>query len=193
MSLSLILAVTALNATVPHFGETLARIYGGAAPGNLANVEFERTDWTDDQKFEIESRPDRVIVRAAGGKGAAYAASRILRELGWRRFAPHRSWEILPKDPPRKLALNVTETPDFRMRSIWFGHGLWPEFRRGRDNGDHKAWNFYARTDGDLVRCGHVYQEFVRREKAFCTEHPECLALVNGERRGSKLCISNPL
>lgn len=167
----------------------LAKVYGGAPAGNLAAVRFEKADWADDQRYEIASSPTGVVVRAAGEKGAAYAAARILREVGYRRLAPHPSWEILPREPPKSISLNVAEAPSYLSRRIWHGH-KWPA---ERTNGHHAAWEFYRRLGGDSVNCGHAYERFVRHNKAFFAEHPECLALVGGERRGSKLCISNPL
>ena len=169
--------------------EGLGRVYGSAAPGNLANVRFEKADWPDAQRYAISSSPTGVIVRAADVKGASYAAARILHETGMRRFAPHPAWEVLPENPPRLIALNVDEAPDWRMRGCWSTR-QWPETRT---NGHHAAWRFMNRMGGDVIRCGHAYEDFVRREREFLEEHPECLALVNGERKGNKLCISNPL
>ena len=168
---------------------TLAKVYGGAPAGNLAAVRFEKADWADGQRYEIASSPAGVVVRAAGENGAAYAAARILREVGYRRLAPHPSWEILPADPPKSISLNVAEAPSYLSRRIWSGY-KWPEARK---NGHREAWEFYRRLGGDVVNCGHAYEHFVRREKAFFAEHPECLALVKGVRKGNKLCISNPL
>ena len=173
-----------------RFAEALARIYPDGAPtGNLASVSFERTDWPDDQRYEIASGPSGIVVRAAGGRGASYAAARILRETGYRRLAPHPSWEILPAAPPQSLSLNVAETPSYRSRRIWYPR-MWPE---ARTNGHNAAWQFYRRLGGDEIHCGHAYELFVHRNKAFFAEHPECLALVGGKRKGNKLCISNPL
>lgn len=187
----LILSVSVtLESVVPRFGALLPRIFPAGPTGNLARVVVERTDWADAQRYDIASSPERIVIRTASDKGAAYAAARILRELGYRRFAPHPSWEILPENPPQNLTLNVSETPDYRMRKIWYQYNLWPDFRK---NDDHEAWAFSARLGGDEIRCNHMYQTFVRREKEFFREHPECLALVDGERKGNKLCISNPL
>lgn len=167
----------------------LTRIFGGSPTGNLGNVVFETADWTDDQRYVIASEPTAVVVRAAAAKGFDYAAARILREVGYRRFAPHPSWEVLPSNPPHSIALNADETPSYRSRSIWHPR-LWPECQT---NGHHAAWAFHHRLGGDVVNCGHAYEQFVRRNKAFFAEHPECLALVGGKRTGDKLCISNPL
>jgi hypothetical protein len=169
--------------------DELARIFGGAPTGNLAHVVFETADWPDDQRYVIDGVSTAVVIRAAGAKGFDYAAARILREVGYRRFAPHPSWEIIPANPPHSISLNADETPSYRSRNIWHGR-FWPECRT---NGHHKAWAFHHRMGGDTIRCGHAYEGFVRRNRNFLAEHPECLALVKGERTGNKLCISNPL
>ena len=172
-----------------RLAEILARVYGRTPSGNLAVVRFEKADWVDDQRYEIASSPTGVVVRAAGEKGAAFAAARILREVGYRRLAPHPSWEILPREPPKSISLNVSESPSYRSRRIVHDY-KWPEARK---SGHHEAWAFYRRLGGDAVNCGHAYERFVRHNKAFFAKHPECLALVGGERKGNKLCISNPL
>ena len=172
-----------------RLNEFLDRAHVSAPTGNLAHVRFERAEWVDDQRYEIASGPRGVVVRASGARGANYAVARIMRELGYHRLAPHPSWEVLPTSPPQSLALNVDEAPAYRTRRIWTDF-KWPE---ARTSGHHEAWAFYRRLGGDDMRCGHAYGEFVRRSKAFFAEHPECLALVGGERKGTKLCISNPL
>ena len=183
--------------TEPKFAEAaerlsdiLGRIYSMTVPtGTVGNIRFEKTEWSDAQRYEIRTTGEAVTLRATSAKGASYAAADFLHSLGYRCFAPTAAWEILPADPPQAVSLERDETPVFRRRGIWPWYGVWPEFRRGRFAG---LWNFANRMGGELVEGGHSYGFFVRAEKAFFAEHPECLALVQGERKGDKLCISNP-
>lgn len=156
--------------------------------GGVGNIVFELADWRNRQEYEIVTRPDKICLRASDSQGFAFATADFLHELGFRRFAPHRSWEIRPSGLPDSIRIGRRESPDYRFRSIW--GWLDPEHRR---NGDHDAWNFANRMGGEQIRTGHSYERFVRIEKAFFREHQECLALVDGERKGNKLCISNPL
>ena len=125
----------------------LARIFGASPTGNLGNVVFETADWTDNQRYVIDSVPTAVVVRAAGAKGFDYAAARILREVGYRRFAPHPIWEVLPANPPHSIELAADETPSYRSRNIWHSY-FWPECRT---NGHHGAWAFHHRMGGDAI------------------------------------------
>ena len=185
------IAEPAFAPAASRLSDILGRIYGTTVPtGAVGNIRFEKTDWTDDQRYEIRTTGEDVTLRAAGAKGASYAAADFLLALGYRCFAPTAAWEILPANPPRTVTLERNETPAFRRRGIWPWYGVWPEFRTGRFA---DLWNFANRMGGERVEGGHSYGFFVRSEKAFFAEHPECLALVKGERKGDKLCISNPL
>ena len=168
--------------------EKLTLVYGATRPGNLAHIRFERTDWKNRQEYAIESSPTGIVLSASDAMGFSYAAADLLHELGYRRFAPHPSWEILPPKPPAGVRLRKRSRPDYRFRHIW---GWLAPDQRG--TGDHAEWNFANRMLGESIRTGHSYERFVRQNRAFFAEHPECLALVKGERKGSKLCISNPL
>jgi hypothetical protein len=42
-----------------------------------------------------------------------------------------------------------------------------------------------------VLHTGHAYGGIIRRNQEAFDQHPEYLALVNGERGGSKFCISN--
>lgn len=195
----LLLAAGCLEAVAAEDGDVAAEacawldaklmlVYGTVRPGNLANVRYEKTDWTDRQEYAIVSSATDVVLRASGPLGFSYAAADLLHELGYRRFAPHPSWEIVPTDPPRRVTVDRRTHPDYRGRVLFAW--LSPDQRR---RGQHDEWKFANRLCGETVDVGHSYERFVRREKAFFAEHPECLALVKGERKGDKLCISNPL
>lgn len=163
-------------------------IYGADRPKALSDIRFERADWRNRQEYAVDADDGGVVLRASDSMGFAYAAADLLHELGYRRFAPHPSWEIVPADPPRRLDVHRRERPHYRYRRIW--SWISPEQMRSPD---HDEWNFANRMVGEVIQTSHIYELFVRTEQRFFREHPECLALVDGERKGDKLCISNPL
>lgn len=167
----------------------LLRIYPGGVPEAIA-PRWEKVSLGDEQAYEIESTPTGTLIRAENETAAGYAGAHLLHALGYRRFAPLPLWEFIPTNPPASLSLKAASTPDWRMRTFWAGYGEWPEFRRLPH---WNEWIFANRLGGEELHTGHAYGAFVRARKEFFAKHPECLALVGGERKGSKLCISNPL
>ena len=167
----------------------LLRIYPGGVPEAIA-PRWEKAALGDEQAYEIVSTPTGTLIRAENETAAGYGGAHLLHALGYRRFAPHPLWEFVPTDPPKSLALKAKGSPDWRMRTFWAGYGQWPEFRKLPD---WSEWIFANLLGGEALNTGHAYGGFIRARKAFLAEHPECLALVKGERKGSKLCISNPL
>ncbi len=167
-------------------GKVLKRKIELKADGNIV---FEKAAFSDPQMYEIATSAKGIVFRAASPLGANYAGADLLRELGYRRFTPNPAWEVVPETPPKSIALNKRESPDYKMRSIWPGWNLWFDFRK-QDN--HKQWHYANRTGGLVIETGHSYDRFIRHNRKIFEAHPEYYALVKGKRNGSKLCISNP-
>ena len=187
----------AVAVKAPEFREaagTFAGLLGKVLKRNVpvgrnGNIVFEKKTFTDPQTYEIVSSAAGIVLRAGTPMAADLAGADLLRELGYRRFAPHPAWEVLPETPPESISLNRRESPDYKMRLIWPGWGLWPEYR---ELTDHKLWNYANRMGGLVIKTAHAYGGFVNRNKAEFDAHPEYYALVKGKRIGTKLCISNP-
>jgi hypothetical protein len=101
----------------------------------------------------------------------------LLHRLGYRYFFPTETWEIIPERPELAVALDVRETPSYYSRHIWWTTEDWQ--RRNRN------------LSGFSPSTGHVYGSIIRRNQEAFDSNPEFLALRNGERGGSKFCISN--
>ena len=169
--------------------EKLSRILGAeVVTGATGRIVFERADFADTQQYEITTSPTCAKLRASGALGFTAAAADFLHATGYRCFAPHAAWEILPKSAPATVTRGVRESPDYRTRAIvaW----LWPEFRK---DAFERTWRIANRIGGERVNTGHSYEAFIRENREFLKAHPECLALVGGARRGPKLCVSNAL
>jgi len=167
-------------------GKVLKRKVELKADGNIV---FEKKVFPDRQMYEIVTSSGGIVLRAGTPMAADFAGADLLRELGYRRFTPHPAWEVVPDTPPKSIALNKRESPDYLMRSIWPGGNLWPDFRK-LDH--HKQWHYANRTGGLVIETGHSYDRFIRHNRKVFAAHPEYYALVKGQRTGSKLCISNP-
>jgi len=129
-----------------------------------------------------------VCLLGATDTAVDYAVWDFLYRLGYRRYFPGERWEIIP--PARDLAieLDVVTRPDYFTRVIWYGYGLWDY-----NAAPYREWQRANRMPGSFrLSTGHAYDHFIRRNPQIFKEHPEYLGLWEGERKSSKLCISNP-
>lgn len=173
-----------------QFASLASRVLKTEVPlSDNGSIVFEKASFADSQMYEIITSEKGILIKAASPMAANFAGADLLREMGYRRFAPHPAWECLPDTPPETISVNKREAPDYLARSIWPGWGLWPEYRKLPD---HKTWRYANRLGGIDVRSGHVYGAFVAKNKKTLDAHPEYYALVKGNRTGDKLCISNP-
>lgn len=113
----------------------------------------------------------------------------LLFRLGYRQFFPGKTWEVVPESDRISVSLDVFERPDFVARRIWYNWGMnW-----GYNREPYREWCERNRMRrGVNVRSGHAYGAIVAANRSAFEEHPEYYALVDGERKGNKLCISNP-
>lgn len=160
------------------------------------------TDLAIAQSYIIYTHAKGVALIGATEIGVEYAAWDFLHRLGYRHFFPGPTWEVVPRlTGAVTLALDTYEQPDYLARNIWYGFGGNQEPKQ--------AWNFHNRTTfhgsradfrpgmsmrwkTTLISTLHVYGAIISQHRALFNEHPEYLALVKGERKGSKLCLSNP-
>lgn len=148
---------------------------------------FNVKDPGESQGYEIKSHPDGIYIIGATPQAAEYAVSNFLYRLGYRNFFPTERWQIIPEKKTLEFSGYIRETPDYFTRVIFPGYGLWNEF------GDStKKWLADNRGNGFQIFTGHVYESIIRNRKKDFTDHPEYAALVNGERKLLKFCVSNP-
>lgn len=112
----------------------------------------------------------------------------LLCRLGHRQFFPGETWEVVPRLDTVSIEVDVVEKPDYLSRMIWANYGSWDY-----NVEPNKLWQMRNRAPGAFaLKTGHAYDSFIHRNKSVFDQHPEYLGLVKGERRSSKLCISNP-
>ncbi|MBE6362863.1 MAG: DUF4838 domain-containing protein [Lentisphaerae bacterium] len=154
------------------------------------NIRFAKNAKLPPQGFTIVTAQNGINIAASNLDGAKFAVAFLARELGYRHYFPASEWEIIPEKLPEKIALNVTESPDYLNRSIWPGWGIWGDYRKATNFDE--MWKLFNFQGGITIKCGHVYGRFVMHRKKEFAAHPEYYALRKGKRDSTKLCISNP-
>jgi hypothetical protein len=126
-----------------------------------------------DGKLLLDIMPDAVNV-AGVGEGTLFAAYELLERLGVRWFMPGRLGTVVPST--KTVALDIgrsVQTPSFPARHFQMGY---PE------------WQRRLRCGGPMFPAAHGLPV----HPSLFAEHPEYFALVNGQRRASQVCVSNP-
>ncbi len=125
-----------------------------------------------------------------------HAVAHLLRELGFRYYAPSARWHIVPQLSTVKVDLNVTDAPDLSTRSIWYAYGN----PIGDLTANYRRWAQANRLSlANRTNNGHSYGHIINRNLEAFTAHPEYFALQPDGTRHSvkspaaaKFCFSNP-
>jgi hypothetical protein len=140
------------------------------------------------EDYLLQSHAEGLWAIGATELAVEHAVWDLLYRLGHRQFFPGETWEVVPHEPELLIAVDVHERPDYLARRIWYGFGPWDYAEE-----PYEAWNARNRcTSGIELRTGHAYDGIIDRNREAFEAHPEYLGLVDGERKSSKLCISNP-
>jgi len=143
---------------------------------------------TDRENYLLRSEKKRLVLIGNTPQAVEHAVWDVLHRLGYRQFFPGKTWEVVPRIASLSIAVEAVESPDYHARRIWFGFGPLKEREAAYDE-----WCRRNRAvSGITLRAAHAYDGILSRNKALVAEHPEYLALVGGERKPSKFCISNP-
>ncbi len=157
-------------------------------PELASDIVFEPDEMLRRDDYLLRSHPAGVYLLGATELAVEHAVWDFLYRLGHRQFFPGETWEVVPFVPSPVVALDTLEQPDFYQRNQGVGHGM-----LGPNRQRHRQWLARNRWVSPVsLRTSHVYQAIIRRNREAFDAHPEYLALVNGERRGNKFCISNP-
>lgn len=162
-------------------------------PKNLDETPFE-TDFGEGpferDHYLIRSTKTGLYLLGATPAAAEFAVWDLLHEFGYRYYFPSPRWEIIPERKNLRLSIDRYERPDYYNRGAPRG-----AMRRNLRPWSRTAWTQWRirnRTKSSFdLHTGHAYGSIIRRHRKEFEEHPEYLALVDGERGGSKFCISN--
>lgn len=179
--------ITGGKVTVSEKGGGILLGTAGDFPDIPLKPNFNLKDLGERQAYEIQTYDNGIYLIGAAPQAVEYAVADLLYKVGYRQYFPGRNWEIIPSWKEFRLAGHWRETPDYYYRRIWPGWGCWRDMREETDQ-----WQRSVRGIGAQLNSGHAYENFIRQNKKEFERHPEYYALVNGQRRGSKLCIGNP-
>lgn len=159
------------------------------------NAVNERA-WNDSsiqarEKYLIRSHANGVYLLGMTELAVEHAVWDFLYRVGYRQYFPGAHWEVIPQQKTLRVNVNVTESPAYQNRVIWYGFGPWDYAAE-----PYKRWCTRNRaTSGMVLHTGHSYGRFISKNQAVFDAHPEYRALINGKRdlrTQAKFCISNP-
>jgi hypothetical protein len=151
-------------------------------------VPWDGKDITRREDYLLRSRAEGLLLIGASDLAVSHAVWDLLYRLGYRQFFPGKNWEVIPKSASLRIAVDTHQHPAYHARRIWYGFGAAPWAKEA-----YAAWCERNRaTSGIVLNTGHAYDGILARNKAEFARHPEYLGLVDGVRKSTKFCISNP-
>ncbi len=164
-----------------------------AQPDTAKRLRLQ-TDNSD--AYAIETTPNRVTLIGSNVYALRHAVAHLLRDLGFRYYAPSPKWHIIPTLETVRIETNANEVPALVSRSIWYAYGQ-PDKLLAQN---YRLWAAAQRLSLEsLVNTGHSYGNIILRNAAEFEKHTEYYAqLENGERDSQravaarKFCVSNP-
>lgn len=151
-------------------------------------LKFKPTEPTRREDYLLRTHARGVWLLGASELAVEHAVWDFLHTLGYRQFFPGKTWEVVPSSPELAVAVDRFEQPSYHARRIWYGFGPWDYAEQ-----PYRDWCAKNRAvSGIALNSGHAYDGILSRNKAAFAAHPEYLGLLNGTRRSTKFCISNP-
>lgn len=163
--------------------------------GLPADFVFAPDDPLRREEYRIRSHEDGLWLIGATETAVRHGVWDFLERLGYRLFFLTDTWEIVPEIADLRIALDVTEAPDYHTRQA----------PRGAPWSDRELWNRWRTRNrvnsAFVLHTGHAYDGIIRANREAFAENPEFYALIDGERRHAgrvdgggniKFCISNP-
>ena len=165
-------------------GDQMQGLLVGLAPG------WEKAGVLDRENYYLNCYGDAGCLWGMSELAVEHAVWDFLGHLGYRQFFPGKNWEVVPHREELSIMIRdpAAASPDYHARSIWYGYGPAPYAREA-----YADWCAKNRAvQGIQLRSGHAYDGILHRHKSEFAAHPEYLGLLDGERKSTKFCISNP-
>ena len=142
----------------------------------------------DNEHYVLRSTDKGVWLIGATDLAVQHAVVDLLHRVGYRQYFPGETWEVVPSIRDLSIEVDADETPSFHARRIWYNWGT-----TSYNRGPYAQWSARNRAvKGFDLNSGHAYGAIIARNREAFNAHPEYRALVGGERKGSKFCVSNP-
>ncbi len=173
-------------------------IYLGLA-SDFSSLPFKNpftSDIADNEAYLLKTHDGSLYILANSPLALEHAVWDTLHHLGYRQFFPGSDWEVVPNTPAPSIAIDTIQKPSYLYRNLFYGNGgfMRPNPERFTD------WAIKNRMSvGDrasiVLQTGHSYAGLAGTLAPQLKEHPEYLALVNGQRarktNSQKFCTSN--
>lgn len=133
--------------------------------------------------FIIHSEHKNLFIRGKGSKGTLYAVYAFIE-----KFMDCHKWDAGPASVTASKtlilpeAIYLKESPAFQYREVY----LPPAF-----DDEYLDWHRLQRFEALWGIWGHSFFKWLS-PKTFFASHPEYFSMVNGQRKASQLCLSNP-
>ena len=142
----------------------------------------------------IKTAGDSILLLGSRTRGALYASFTFLERLGVRFYSPRV--ECVPRQSSLAFpATDYTHQPSFHFRLVTYLKYLDPQYScRAKINMNPLSLREYGgNLPISVQHMTHTFYQLVPPEKHF-DAHPECFALVKGQRRkeDAQLCLTNP-
>jgi len=157
-------------------------------PALVDGATFAPEDTMRLEEYLLRSSPGRMALIGATPRGTDYAVWDFLHRLGYRQYFPAKEWEIVPKKPELSVEIDRFERPDYIVRSIWAGFGMWEENKK-----ENEQWKRKNRMSsvGFVLNTGHVWDAIIRSMKDEIAVDPSLVSHVDGKAT-NKLNVGNP-
>jgi hypothetical protein len=131
----------------------------------------------DPSAFVIKVEPKKIILAGLSPEGTLFAAYEFLEQLGCRWFLPGELGTVVPRQKTITVVEGQTvRSPSFSGRHLQNVSSILPWYRRQKLGG----------------ACFPSAHGIGLLPQADIKKNPELFALVNGQRTGEQLCVSNP-
>lgn len=132
--------------------------------------------------FIIKTIEKRLFIYGDADRSSLYGVYHFLDSyLGCRKFTP--ALKYIPKQSTITFkTIYDLQNPQFSFRQVYYP---------GQYDEEYKAWHKLNLLEEDWGLWGHSFDKLLPAKQYFKT-HPEYFALVNGERKATQLCLSNP-
>jgi hypothetical protein len=161
-------------------------------PALKHGAQFTPDDPFRRDDYLLRTHAAGAYVLGAGEQAVHLAVWDFLHRFGYRLFFLTDTWEVVPKRPDMRLALDTLERPDFVTR-------LAPRGSPWSDREQWQRWRLRNRLASSFsLNTGHAYSGIIRANREAFKANPDYVALVDGERRAVdgheniKFCIGNP-
>ncbi|WP_316832882.1 DUF4838 domain-containing protein [Pedobacter aquatilis] len=154
-------------------------------PLEICIGKTNRTNSTEklvNDDFIIKTADKKLLIWGENGKSTLYGVYHFLDEyLGCRKFSAKVNFI------PKSSNIKINNINDVQHAKLAFRQVYYPD----QYDEEYRDWHKLQLLEDEWGLWGHTFDKLVPA-KTYFDEHPEYFALVNGERKATQLCLSNP-